>query len=199
MPKAHETPRSPGRQLQAASAPRKHPYLTKIAAFVERLNGATYEVQRSRRHLVVVVTYGEKSHYQTVPSSPSDWRGPARAVSDIRHGLGLPGASLHDRAPAREERSRRNKWGRPGHPARPAHTPWPKREDDTPTEKNDRFYTPLQDLLACMLAEDAAPQAVPPAATLEPADVAVMPRATTRVRLRTPFLGQRRFFQTLEN
>lgn len=195
MTKTQKAARPPRQTLKTVDVPRDHPYLTKIAAFVGRLEGAAYTVQRSRRHLVVVVTHQGKSHYQTVPATPSDWRGPDRAVTDIRHGLGLVGATPQKTAPAREGDARRRKWGKPGLPVRPAHMPWPKRAADSPKETEDRFRGRLQALLVRMQADEAAAAAVAQAAA---AALVATPRAEARIRLRTPFFGKRSFFQTME-
>jgi hypothetical protein len=70
---------------------RRDDYVTKIGHLLDAY-GIDYQFKHRGRHPAVVVMHDGHARTYFFPSSGSDWRGPERAVSDLRRMLGLRGA-----------------------------------------------------------------------------------------------------------
>jgi hypothetical protein len=62
-----------------------------IERFLADRNITTYRFNHRTKHRVVIVTYGGRDIFVTIPTSSCNWRAPYYAVSNLRHALGLVG------------------------------------------------------------------------------------------------------------
>jgi len=73
---------------------RRDDYTQAIERFLADHNISTYEFKPRRKHRALVVEFGGRTHLVIFPFSGSDWRGPAQAVTTLRHVLGLVGTKV---------------------------------------------------------------------------------------------------------
>ena len=159
-------------------------YAQKIEEFLNRHGISSYHFQHRSKHPAVVVELAGKVHRVFFSASGSDWRGPANAIRDLRHELGL----VNCRATGGPT-SPMPKKPKSHKPRRPRPIP-PRRE--TPVPRIDKFYAPLMLLRERMAAEASAEKT---SATREPARIS-LETPVQRFRLRTPWLGKRVRFTT---
>ena len=70
---------------------RRDDYTKFIERFLERHRIETYRFEQRSKHRSVVIEFEGRTHTYIFPLSGSDWRGPVKAVSSLRHVLGLVG------------------------------------------------------------------------------------------------------------
>lgn len=68
---------------------RRDEYTDRIERFLGQHGIRNYRFEHRSKHRSVVITHGSRSVTYILPVSGSDWRGPRRAVSDLRRMLGV--------------------------------------------------------------------------------------------------------------
>jgi len=161
-------------------------YVAKAGRYLERYGINSYRVERRTKHRAFKIEHDGVLHTVIFPSTGSDRRGPANMVRDLRRVLNLPRKDPANERPAQKVRKFKQRAHR-GH--RLASGPCL----DGPVRQTDKFFAPLERLRAQFAAEQLAaeqPAAEQPAAVSEPIpDLLPAAAETTRVRLRTPWLG----------
>jgi len=68
-------------------------YTARIEGVLRSPSDSNYRLSGRRKHRAVVVTHLGKECTIIFPASGSDWRGPANAITSLRHALGLVGGA----------------------------------------------------------------------------------------------------------
>jgi hypothetical protein len=66
-------------------------YRNQVGQFLAKHGIENWHIERRRRHRAVVVKHQGRVVTIMIPTSPSNRWGPQRALSDLRHALGLVG------------------------------------------------------------------------------------------------------------
>lgn len=150
----------------------------------------TFRIEHRSKHRAIVVNHGGKEYTVIIPSTGSDWRGPAAMVSVLRRLLGLRGDRVAGESHAPKACKPSNCKPSTCKPGTCKPRQRVRRCDrvtssspllDEPVRMPDRFYGPLERLRAQFAAEAASPSA----------DAQVALPVAPATRLRTPWLGQR--------
>ncbi len=83
-------------------------YTSRADAELADWPGVTWSRGQTARHRYLALTYAGKTQRVIYPLSPSDWRGPRRHVTDIRHTLLAMGAKCTRKAHEAKQRRERD-------------------------------------------------------------------------------------------
>ena len=162
-------------------------YTDRLERELGRHGITTYKFEKRRKHNSLIVEAGGHKYTVVFSSTGSDVFGPARAVSDLRHTLGLVGRSEPIKSVSVRKKAKRAR----GH--LPKFSPPVAKAEPTPV-REDRFYGPLAELAARFKAAAAATPATPTSPANDNPD-----GGGRKVLLLTPFLGHRRRYVTFDN
>lgn len=161
-------------------------YIDRITRFLKEHDIDRFEFIKLAKHRAVLIQHGGQSHRIVFPATGSDWRGPANAISDIRHTIGCFEAT----AP-RIEDSRRPRRRVPHR--RQARRASPASFSEPTVPRPDKFFGPLMALKARFEAE-ATSAGTEVSRKIESATPMPTP---VRVALRTPWLGKQTRYITI--
>jgi len=159
-------------------------YTDRLERELARHNITTYRFAKRRKHNSVIIEHLGRSHTVVFSSTGSDVFGPARAVSDLRHTLGLLGRAEPIKSASLGKKNK--------HPrAHARKILLPKGSLDVTPAREDRFYAPLAELAARFKATAVSEPAPPANDNSE--------HGPRKIRLLTPFLGHRPRYVTFDN
>ncbi len=168
-------------------------YLQQIERFFEGHEVRDYRFDHRSKHMQVKGTFNGKPFRVTFPKTGSDWRGPLNAIKDLRHAMGLVGATAHNNQEPKRKRQTKRRTNN-HHTVLAALSPL----ITEPHVYVDRYYTPLQIIKQRLVA--TADERQPTLGNANPSEDAIArPTASgpvDRVHLITPWLGKRARYAT---